>query len=214
MRPNRLSSPETNSGAPSGRPVASARRSSAKSSSVSTLSSSFRCGILSSAGRTLTSPSSAPYVNFRLPRLSGQQFQIDFVIAVLKKDRLAPVATLGNMMRKPRNHNSSQASHAGTIAPRAGNRYHVPLFPSEPCLRENLPKGDHEDWENEDCHQSCNDADDCCCVHSSSGSGNSLQRWLIGLENQRAYRVTQLSLSPFGPARRNVSPVGSLGSRE
>jgi len=130
LRPNRLSSPETNSGAPSGRPVASARRSSVKSSSVSTLSSSFRCGIQSSAGRTLTSPSSAPYVNFRLPRLSGQQVQIDFVIAVLKKDRLAPVATLGNMMRKPRNHNSSQASQAGTIAPRAGNRYHhVPLFP-------------------------------------------------------------------------------------
>jgi hypothetical protein len=54
--------------------------------------------------------------------LFGQQVHVDFVVAVLEEDRLAPVATLGNMMRKPRNHNTSEPSHVGTIAPRTGNR--------------------------------------------------------------------------------------------
>ena len=42
-------------------------------------------------------------------RLLGQEIEIDFVIAVLKEDRLAPVAALGHMMRPPRDHDSRQS---------------------------------------------------------------------------------------------------------
>ena len=60
LRPSRFSRPVTNSGALSGRPVASARRRSLKSSSASTRSSFLRCGIQSRTGRTVTSASSTP----------------------------------------------------------------------------------------------------------------------------------------------------------
>jgi len=53
-----------------------------------------------------------PYRNARLQGLLGQQIEIDFLVAVFKEDGLAPVATLGNMMRKPRNHDPSESSHA------------------------------------------------------------------------------------------------------
>jgi hypothetical protein len=38
-----------------------------------------------------------------------------------------------------RNHNTSQPSHVGTIPPRTGNRYHVPLFPLLHARRLTLP---------------------------------------------------------------------------
>jgi hypothetical protein len=38
--------------------------------------------------------------------LLGQQVEIDFVVAILKENGLAPVATLREMMRKSRNHDS------------------------------------------------------------------------------------------------------------
>jgi len=44
--------------------------------------------------------------------LFGQQIEINLVIAVLKKDRLTPVPALSHMVRKPRNHDPRQSSHA------------------------------------------------------------------------------------------------------
>ena len=61
LRPSRLSRPTTNSGAPRGRPVDSARRKSLKSSSAFPCSrSGLRCGALSRTGCTVTSASSRP----------------------------------------------------------------------------------------------------------------------------------------------------------
>jgi hypothetical protein len=70
----------------------------------------------------------------------GQQIEIDFVVTVFKENGLALVAALRNMMRKPRNHDTSESSHTQTVALNRGigimspyfpqgNRYHVPLFP-------------------------------------------------------------------------------------
>src|SRR5271166_4759463 len=52
-----------------------------------------------------------PYRNAGLPRLLGQQIKIDFVIAVFKEDRLAPIAALSHMMWQPRDHHARQPSH-------------------------------------------------------------------------------------------------------
>jgi hypothetical protein len=46
----------------------------------------------------------------------GQQIEVYFVVSILKEDGRAPVATLRDMMRKPRNDNSSESSHIRTIA--------------------------------------------------------------------------------------------------
>ena len=53
----------------------------------------------------------SPYRNPRLQCLLSQEIEIDFVVAVFKEDGLAPVATLGYMMRQPRDHDASQSSH-------------------------------------------------------------------------------------------------------
>jgi len=42
-----------------------------------------------------------------LQRLLGQQVEVDFVVAVFQEDGLAPIATLRDMMRQPRNYDSS-----------------------------------------------------------------------------------------------------------
>ena len=61
LRPSRLSRPMTNSGAPSGRPVDSARRKSLKSCSAFPCSrGGLRCGTQSRTGCTVTSASSTP----------------------------------------------------------------------------------------------------------------------------------------------------------
>ena len=52
----------------------------------------------------------------RLRGLLGQQIQIDFLVAVLKEDRLAPVAALRDMMRKSRNHDPRETCHEARIA--------------------------------------------------------------------------------------------------
>jgi len=57
-----------------------------------------------------------PPANARLQRLRGQQVAIDFVVAILKENGLAPVATLRDMMRKSGNHDTSNSSHTWTIA--------------------------------------------------------------------------------------------------
>jgi hypothetical protein len=44
---------------------------------------------------------SRPQGNVRLQPLRSRQIEIDFVIAILEEDRLALVATLRNLMRKP-----------------------------------------------------------------------------------------------------------------
>jgi hypothetical protein len=69
-----------------------------------------------------------PHGNARLQRLLGQQIEIDLVIAILKEDSLAPVAALCNVMREPRNHDSSQSSHTRTIALREGIGIMSPYF--------------------------------------------------------------------------------------
>ena len=66
-----------------------------------------------------------------LERLLGEQIEIDLMIAVLKEDGLAPVATLGYMMRQPRITMRASRAIPKTIAPFRGNRYHVPQFPAD-----------------------------------------------------------------------------------
>jgi hypothetical protein len=57
-----------------------------------------------------------PHRNAGFSCLLGQQVEIDFVVAVLKEDSLAPVAPLSDMMRQPRDHDASESSHMRTIA--------------------------------------------------------------------------------------------------
>jgi len=52
------------------------------------------------------------------PGPPAQEIGVDFVVAILKEDGLAAVATLSDMVRKPRNHDTSKSSHVRTIAPR------------------------------------------------------------------------------------------------
>jgi len=58
-----------------------------------------------------------PDGNVGFQGLLGQEIEVDFVVAILKEDGLAPVATLSDMVRKPRNHDTSKSSHVRTIAP-------------------------------------------------------------------------------------------------
>jgi hypothetical protein len=66
----------------------------------------------------------------------GQKIEIDFVVAILKEDGLAPVAALRNMMRKPRNHDTSESSHTPTVALNRGIGIMSPIsyFPSKQTL--------------------------------------------------------------------------------
>ena len=48
-----------------------------------------------------------PHGDTGLQRLLGQQVKVDFVVAVFKENGLAPIATLRDMMRQPRNDDSS-----------------------------------------------------------------------------------------------------------
>ena len=48
-----------------------------------------------------------PHGDADLQRLLGQQVEVDFVVAVFKENGLAPIATLPDMMRQPRNDDSS-----------------------------------------------------------------------------------------------------------
>ena len=72
---------------------------------------------------------SGPHRNVRLQRLLGQQIEIDFVVAIVKEDGLAPIAALGNRMRKPRNHYPSESSNACTIAKYRGIGIMSPYSP-------------------------------------------------------------------------------------
>lgn len=47
-----------------------------------------------------------PDLNASFEALLGQQIAIEFVIAILEKDRLAPIPALRDMVRKIRNHNA------------------------------------------------------------------------------------------------------------
>jgi hypothetical protein len=57
-------------------------------------------------------------------------FEVDFVVAVFKEDGLPPIATLRDMMRQLRNDDSSESSHARTIAQRGGIGIMSPYSPS------------------------------------------------------------------------------------
>jgi hypothetical protein len=76
-----------------------------------------------------------PSRNPRLQCLLSEKIEIDFVVAVFKEDGLAPVATLGNMMWKPRNHDASQPRHMWTIAFHGGIGIMSPYFPISPISR-------------------------------------------------------------------------------
>lgn len=62
--------------------------------------------------------------------LLGQHVAVDVLVAVLEKDRLAPVAPRGHMMRKAGNDDAGEARHGGDIAraEQKGNIAPVPLF--------------------------------------------------------------------------------------
>jgi hypothetical protein len=52
-----------------------------------------------------------PHLDPGLARLRGQQISIDFLVAVLKKDRLPTIPTRCNVMRKAGNHRTRQSCH-------------------------------------------------------------------------------------------------------
>jgi hypothetical protein len=47
----------------------------------------------------------------------GLQITIDFVVAILKEDRLAPVAAPGYKVRQSGDHDAGQSRYTETIAP-------------------------------------------------------------------------------------------------
>jgi hypothetical protein len=52
-----------------------------------------------------------PHLDSGLARLPSQQISINFLVAVLKKDRFPTIPTLYNVMRKPGNHRPRQSCH-------------------------------------------------------------------------------------------------------
>jgi hypothetical protein len=56
--------------------------------------------------------------------LLGQQIDVNFVVAILEEDDLAPVATLRDMVRKPRNHDPCKTRHAKNRSMESGSRSH------------------------------------------------------------------------------------------
>jgi len=58
----------------------------------------------------------SPNRDLGLQRLLRKKIEVDFVVAILKEDGLAAVAPLSDMVRKPRNHDTSKSSHVRTIA--------------------------------------------------------------------------------------------------
>ena len=73
-----------------------------------------------------------PNRNAGLQRLLGQQIEINFVVAVFKKDRLAPIATLRHMMRQPRDRDANQPSHTEDDSTLRGIGIMSPYFPLFP----------------------------------------------------------------------------------
>lgn len=57
-----------------------------------------------------------PDLDARLQSLFGEQIEVDFVVAIVKEDGLAPVAALRDMVRKPRYDDASESRHGKTIA--------------------------------------------------------------------------------------------------
>jgi hypothetical protein len=100
-----------------------------------------------------------PNLDRRLAAVLGKQIAVDFLVARLEENGLAPIAALRNVMRAIWNDNSSDAGHEGDIsqrvsfakvrAPRSrkilvapcrqssmdkvGNRLDVPLFRGYRC---------------------------------------------------------------------------------
>jgi hypothetical protein len=52
-----------------------------------------------------------PHLDSGLARLLSQQISINFLVAILKKDRLPTISTLRNVMRKAGNHRTRQSCH-------------------------------------------------------------------------------------------------------
>jgi hypothetical protein len=52
-----------------------------------------------------------PDLHVAPPRLRGEQVAVDLLFAVLKEDRLAPVAPLGDVMRQSRGDDAGEAGH-------------------------------------------------------------------------------------------------------
>jgi hypothetical protein len=65
--------------------------------------------MLESRNRGVSCPPIPPYCG--LARLLSEQIPINLMVAVLKKDRLATIPTLCNVMRKAGNHCTRQSCH-------------------------------------------------------------------------------------------------------
>ena len=56
-----------------------------------------------------------PNLDAKFARLLGRQVAIDFLVAVLEKDRLAPIATLRDVVRNIRNDDARETGHARNL---------------------------------------------------------------------------------------------------
>ena len=75
-----------------------------------------------------------PDLHLRLLCVLGQQIAIDLMIAVLEKDRLAPVSTLRHVVRQIWNHNSRRSGRPCKLKRKSGEIGRVPeLPPNYPC---------------------------------------------------------------------------------